>query len=185
MIILIIINYYCTSKLTYSYISKHLFSNSFSMSISISNFLHFLQSFSFLYKKKNFLSKRQRTLFPVRDVVLIYFLFRKKPADVEAPPVAVFRSFERSSLRSSMRASIRGETLRSSMIQRSSIRSRKSVNAATETENKWTLQDMRPWFSTYCTFIPPSLLSLSLLHNCVIPELPKSNYACIQPSMAF
>ncbi|XP_071645804.1 organic cation transporter protein-like isoform X2 [Temnothorax longispinosus] len=58
-------------------------------------------------------------------------LSKKKP-DVEAPPVAVFRSFERSSFRSSMRASIRGETLRSSMIQRSSIRSRKSVNAATE-----------------------------------------------------
>lgn len=63
-------------------------------------------------------------------------LSKKKPADVEVPPVAIFRSFERSSLRSSMRASTRGETLRSSMIQRSSIRSRKSVNAATEAENK-------------------------------------------------
>lgn len=63
-------------------------------------------------------------------------LSKKKPADVEVPPVAIFRSFERSSFRSSMRASTRGETLRSSMIQRSSIRSRKSVNAATEAENK-------------------------------------------------
>jgi len=62
--------------------------------------------------------------------------FRRKP-DAEAPPVAVFRSFERSSLRNSMRASTRGETLRSSMIQRSSIRSRRSVNAAIE-ENKWS-----------------------------------------------
>jgi len=61
--------------------------------------------------------------------------------------VAIFRSFERSSLRSSMRASIRGETLRSSMIQRSSIRSRKSVNAATEAENKWIFRETQPWFS--------------------------------------
>ncbi|XP_072757432.1 organic cation transporter protein-like [Anoplolepis gracilipes] len=63
-------------------------------------------------------------------------LSKKKPVDVEVPP-AIFRSFERSSFRSSMRASTRGETLRSSMIQRShSMRSRKSVNAATEAENK-------------------------------------------------
>ncbi|XP_032671207.1 organic cation transporter protein-like isoform X1 [Odontomachus brunneus] len=51
----------------------------------------------------------------------------KKSAAEEAPPVAIFRSFERSSLRNSMRASTRGEPLRSSMIQRSSIRSRKGV----------------------------------------------------------
>ncbi|XP_012062879.1 PREDICTED: organic cation transporter protein [Atta cephalotes] len=61
-------------------------------------------------------------------------LSKKKPVDVEVPTVAVFRTFERSSLRSSMRASIRGETLRSSMIQRSSIRSRKSVNTSTEAQ---------------------------------------------------
>ncbi|XP_012217407.2 organic cation transporter protein [Linepithema humile] len=62
-------------------------------------------------------------------------LSKKKPAVEVMPPVAIFRSFERSSLRNSMRASTRGETLRSSMIQRSSIRSRKGVNAATEVDS--------------------------------------------------
>ncbi|XP_020280185.1 organic cation transporter protein [Pseudomyrmex gracilis] len=64
-------------------------------------------------------------------------LSKKKPVDAEMPPVVTIqRSFTRNSLRSSMRASTRGETLRSSMIQRSSIRSRKSVNAAMEAETK-------------------------------------------------
>ncbi|XP_066601872.1 organic cation transporter protein [Prorops nasuta] len=48
----------------------------------------------------------------------------KKCEDEEAPKFS--RSFARGSARLSMRASLRGETLRSSMIQRSSVRSRNS-----------------------------------------------------------
>ncbi|XP_011499844.1 PREDICTED: organic cation transporter protein [Ceratosolen solmsi marchali] len=52
--------------------------------------------------------------------------FTKKADDAECPTSNFRRS---STVRSSRRASIRGETLRSSMIQRSSIRSRRSVVA--------------------------------------------------------
>ena len=57
----------------------------------------------------------------------------RKHADEETPP-ATFRSFYRCSARNSMRTSLRGETLRSSMIRRSSVRSRKSSNSVTEVE---------------------------------------------------
>ncbi|XP_076239587.1 organic cation transporter protein-like isoform X1 [Calliopsis andreniformis] len=57
----------------------------------------------------------------------------KKCKDEEMPP-AMFRSFSRGSAGASMRASLRGETLRSSMIYRSSRRSRKTSNPITEVE---------------------------------------------------
>ncbi|XP_076673146.1 organic cation transporter protein-like [Andrena cerasifolii] len=57
----------------------------------------------------------------------------RKHADEETPP-ATFRSFSRCSARNSMRTSLRGETLRSSMIRRSSVRSRKISNSVTEVE---------------------------------------------------
>lgn len=57
----------------------------------------------------------------------------RKHADEETPP-AMFRSFSRCSARNSMRTSLRGEILRSSMIRRSSVRSRKSNNSVTEVE---------------------------------------------------
>ena len=127
-------------------------------------------------------------LFLEKKSHLYIFFFRKKPVDVEVPTVAVFRTFERSSLRSSMRASIRGETLRSSMIQRSSIRSRKSVNTsteaqrssirsrksvnvATEAESKWIFWETRPWFSTCWRISSLSLLSplpLSLFLSTIV-----------------
>ncbi|XP_043248699.1 organic cation transporter protein-like [Colletes gigas] len=49
-------------------------------------------------------------------------------------PSATFKTFSRGSVRNSMRASLRGETLRSSMIRRTSVRSRKSSNSITEVE---------------------------------------------------
>ncbi|KAG7213591.1 hypothetical protein KM043_002845 [Ampulex compressa] len=55
----------------------------------------------------------------------------RKSADEEAP-TPVFSSFARGSVRNSMRASLRGETLTSSMIRRSSVRSRKGASSATE-----------------------------------------------------
>ncbi|XP_033362753.1 organic cation transporter protein-like [Bombus vosnesenskii] len=58
----------------------------------------------------------------------------RKREDEETPPVAMFRSFSRCSARNSMRASLRGEPLRSSMLRRSSIKSRKSENSITEVE---------------------------------------------------
>ncbi|XP_017797048.1 PREDICTED: organic cation transporter protein [Habropoda laboriosa] len=58
----------------------------------------------------------------------------RKCDDEEMPPVAMFRSFSRCSARNSMRASLRGEPLRSSMLRRSSVKSRKSSNATTEVE---------------------------------------------------
>lgn len=54
----------------------------------------------------------------------------RKCEDDETP--ATFRSFTRSSARDSMRASLRGETLRSSMIQRSSMRVIKGHNPSIE-----------------------------------------------------
>lgn len=58
---------------------------------------------------------------------------KKSKGDEETPPIAIFRSYNRGSLRSSMKASLRGETLRSSLIQRSSVRSRKG-NSIVEAE---------------------------------------------------
>ncbi|XP_033317582.1 organic cation transporter protein-like [Bombus bifarius] len=58
----------------------------------------------------------------------------RKREDEETPPVAMFRSFSRCSARNSMRASLSGEPLRSSMLRRSSIKSRKSENSITEVE---------------------------------------------------
>ncbi|XP_053978620.1 organic cation transporter protein isoform X1 [Hylaeus volcanicus] len=57
----------------------------------------------------------------------------RKNVDVETSS-AKFKSFSRGSVRNSMRASLRGETLRSSMIRKSSVRSRKSNNSVTEVE---------------------------------------------------
>ncbi|KZC09853.1 Organic cation transporter protein [Dufourea novaeangliae] len=56
----------------------------------------------------------------------------RKPEDVEKPPT--FKTFSRGSVRNTMRASIRGETLRSSMIRRSSVRSRIETGGNTTTE---------------------------------------------------
>lgn len=53
----------------------------------------------------------------------------KKAEDEETPLPPLRRAIEGDSIRASMRASLRGETLRSSMIQRSSVRSRKSLNS--------------------------------------------------------
>lgn len=47
---------------------------------------------------------------------------------------ATFKTFSRGSARNSMRASLRGETMRSSMIRSTSVRSRKSSNSFTEVE---------------------------------------------------
>ncbi|XP_031370094.1 organic cation transporter protein-like isoform X2 [Apis dorsata] len=58
----------------------------------------------------------------------------RKRKDEEIPPVAMFRSFSRCSTRNSMRASLRGETLRSNMIRRSSIKSKKFKNSVIEVE---------------------------------------------------
>ncbi|XP_031842357.1 organic cation transporter protein-like isoform X1 [Nomia melanderi] len=59
--------------------------------------------------------------------------FSRKSEAEETPPT--FKTFSRGSVRNSMRASLRGETLRSSMIRRSSVRSRaESANPGTEVE---------------------------------------------------
>ncbi|CAK9830055.1 Organic cation transporter protein [Anthophora retusa] len=58
----------------------------------------------------------------------------RKCDDEEMPPVAMFRSFSQCSVRNSMRASLRGEPLRSSMLRRSSVKSRKGSNGTTEVE---------------------------------------------------
>nr|XP_034173980.1 organic cation transporter protein-like isoform X1 [Osmia lignaria] len=60
--------------------------------------------------------------------------FGKKHEDEETPPVAMFRSISRDSIRNSMRASLRGEAMRSSMIRKSSVRSRKGGDSVTEVE---------------------------------------------------
>ncbi|XP_015511707.1 organic cation transporter protein-like [Neodiprion virginianus] len=57
----------------------------------------------------------------------------KKADDEEVPPPMI-RSLAHGSVRGSMRASLRGETLRSSMIQRSSVRSRRSVAPTVQVE---------------------------------------------------
>ncbi|XP_015590141.1 organic cation transporter protein [Cephus cinctus] len=55
-------------------------------------------------------------------------LMKNANVDEETPPLPMTRSFTRGSLRASMRASLRGETMISSAIQRSSVRSRKSLS---------------------------------------------------------
>ncbi|CAK9820774.1 Organic cation transporter protein [Anthophora plagiata] len=59
---------------------------------------------------------------------------RRKCDDEEMPPVAMFRSFSQCSVRNSMRASLRGEPLRSSMLRRSSVKSRNGSNGTIEVE---------------------------------------------------
>ncbi|XP_026301780.1 organic cation transporter protein-like [Apis mellifera] len=58
----------------------------------------------------------------------------RKRKDEEIPPVTIFRSFSKCSTRNSMRASLRGETLRSNMIRRSSIKSKKFKSSIIEVE---------------------------------------------------
>ena len=63
---------------------------------------------------------------------LIFRYFFRKPDDEEMAPQIIRRVIERDSVRASMRASLRGEEFRSSMIQRSSVRSRRSFNSPIE-----------------------------------------------------
>ena len=56
---------------------------------------------------------------------MTYLFFRKPEEDVQSFPPPISRSYSRDSMRSSLkRVSVRGETLKSSMLQRSSTRSR-------------------------------------------------------------
>ncbi|XP_012267339.2 organic cation transporter protein-like [Athalia rosae] len=73
----------------------------------------------------------------------------KKHDDEESPP-PLTRSFARGSVRGSMRASLRGETLRSSMIRRSSVRSRRGPAAAITEEMKGNQIN-----ATHCQYVPP------------------------------